>query len=461
MDDFEERLLGGGRSAAEPPPTIYKSRRHLRSYPRPSGRKEGRAKVARPHGRRRWPWIVLATCIVLLAAVIAFGAWFFIALKAKEPRMRVASVDSVLKKPDGGPETTLIMGTDHGSVPGEEGPGRSDVLMLLTIAPGGNSAGFISIPRDSRVQIPGHKGYDKINAAHAYGGPALAIQTVEQVTGLDVNHWVELNFQGFKDMVNAVGGVHMNIPHAIHDKYAGDVPAGDVILTGDQALALVRARYDVKAVPNGDFDRQKNQRAFIEAMLSAVSHQRSPFKIMKIADVVSNTVKTDLTFWQMFTMGRKLQSLKKAGKLETASAPGTPKTINRAWYFILNTTAFEQMLSKYKTGARTPSQTGAATDVPTGDPTQLRVKVLNGTKTGGIAISTAKKLTAKGYEKIMTGNSKSPYVRTTVYYAPGYDTSAQAVASAVGNAPAVVQNEDVTTNEYESDVVVVLGADYL
>jgi LCP family protein required for cell wall assembly len=423
MDDFEERLLGGGRSAAEPPPTIYKSRRHLRSYPRP-GRKEGRAKVARPHGRRRWPWIVLATCIVLLAVVIAFGGWFFIALKAKEPRMRVASVDSVLKKPDGGPETTLIMGTDHGSVPGEEGPGRSDVLMLLTIAPGGNSAGFISIPRDSRVQIPGHKGYDKINAAHAYGGPALAIQTVEQVTGLDVNHWVELNFQGFKDMVNAVGGVHMNIPHAIHDKYAGDVPAGDVILTGDQALALVRARYDVKAVPNGDFDRQKNQRAFIEAMLSAVSHQRSPFKIMKIADVVS-------------------------------------KTINRAWYFILNTTAFEQMLSKYKTGARTPSQTGAATDVPTGDPTQLRVKVLNGTKTGGIAISTAKKLTAKGYEKITTGNSKSPYVRTTVYYAPGYDTSAQAVASAVGNAPAVVQNEDVTTNEYESDVVVVLGSDYL
>jgi LCP family protein required for cell wall assembly len=400
-----------------------------------------------------------ASVLVLVVIAVCLGLWFFLALKSKESRMRVASVDSVLKPVGGGPETTLIMGTDHGSVPGEEGPGRSDVMMLVTVAPDGKSAGFISIPRDSRVQIPGHKGYDKINAAHAYGGPKLAIKTVENVTGLDVNHYVEINFNGFKEIVNALGGVRMNIPHAIHDIYAGDVPAGDVVLNGDQALALVRARHDVTAVPNGDVDRTKNQRAFIEAMLSTVAHQRNPFTVLKVADAVSKNVTTDLTFWRMFNLGRKLQSLKKDGKLETVIAPGQPKTINRVWYYILDTQQFEQILSRFRSGAQAAVQT-TSSEQSTTDPAEVRLKVLNGTRTRGVATSVSKKLAGKGYERITTGNSMSRYGRTTVYYSPGYEQAAQKVASDVGGASTIVQNEGVTTS-YESDVVVVIGSDHI
>jgi LCP family protein required for cell wall assembly len=441
-------------------PTIYKSRRRLlprMRLSRPPGKVGPR--IAKPPHRRRWPWIVLASVLVLLLICVCLGLWFFLSLKAKESRMRVASVDSVLKARDGGPETTLIMGTDHGSVPGEEGPGRSDVMMLLTIAPDGSHAGFISIPRDSRVQIPGHKGYDKINAAHAYGGPQLAIQTVEDLTGLDVNHYVEINFEGFKKIVDAIGGVRMNIPHAIHDKYAGDVPAGDVVLNGDQALALVRARYDVAAVPNGDVDRTKNQRAFIEALLSAVSHQRNPSKLLKVADAVSTSAKTDLTFWKMFTLGRKLQSLKKGGNLETVIAPGQTKLINRVSYYILDTAGFNQILSRFKSGAQGATQVSSA-EQSTTDPAEVRVKVLNGTGTRGLATRVSRELAGKGYQKITTGNSLTRYSKTTIYCAPGYEQAAQTVASDIGGAPDIVQNEDVTTR-YESDVVVVLGSDHV
>lgn len=420
---------------------------------------KGRGKAGGPRRRRRWSWIVGVSALALLLVVAGFGLSFFLSLKSKESRMRVASVDSVLKKHGSGPETTLIMGTDHGSVPGEEGPGRSDVMMLLTIAPGGNYAGFISLPRDSRVPIPGHKGYDKINAAHAYGGPQLAIQTVEAVTGLDVNHYVEINFEGFKQIVNAIGGVRMNIPNAIHDKYAGDVPAGDVVLSGDQALALVRARYDVSAVPNGDVDRTKNQRVFIEALLSAVSHQRDPFKVLKIADAVSTSAKTDMSFWKMFTLGRKLQSLKKGGNLETVIAPGQPKVINRVWYYILDTSQFNQILARFESGTQGAAQV-SSTEQSTTDPAEVRVKVLNGTRTRGLATSVSKNLTGKGYERITTGNSVTRYSKTTVYCAPGYDQAAQKLASDVGGSPDVTQNENVTT-QYESDVVVVIGSDHV
>jgi LCP family protein required for cell wall assembly len=458
MDDFEKRIFSAAGQGEEPATvSVYKSRRRLRRLLRSVEPKKVDKGVGAPRRRRRWPWIVASTALIILLVVAGLGIWFFVDLKAKEPRMRVPSVDAVLSKHDGGPETTLIMGTDLGSVPGEEGPGRSDVMMLVTIAPDGNRAAIISIPRDSRTQIPGHRGYDKINAAHAYGGPKLAIQTVEKFTGLDVNHFVELNFDSFKKIVNAVGGVRMNIPHAIHDKYAGDVPAGDVVLNGDQALALVRARYDVKAVPNGDIDRTKNQRAFMEAMLSAVAHQRNPIKILTVADVVSRSAKTDLTFWKMFSLGRKLQSLRKSGKLETVIVPGQPKIIHNVWYYIVDTRQFEQMLSRYKSGVQGLTQV-VSTDQSTTDPAEVRVKVLNGTGTRGLATRVSKELAGKGYERVTTGNSMTRYSTTTVYYAPGYDQAAKKAASDAGSSPVILQNEDVTTR-YEADVVIVLGSD--
>ena len=457
-DDWIFRAPPAGMDTEQP--TIYKSRRRLRRVggraPKPG--KDPATKIKRPRRKRRWLRVAWISALILLVVVIALGAWFFVALKAKEPRMRLAAVNAALKPNNGGPDTTLIMGTDQGSNPGETGWCRSDVMLLLTIGPGGKTAGLISIPRDSRVQIPGHTGYDKINAAHAYGGPQLAIKTVENLTGLDVNHYVEMNFNGFKNIVNTVGGVRMNIPRAINDIYAGQVPAGDVVLNGDQALALVRARHDVNAVPNGDADRQKNQRLFIEAMLSTVAHQSNPFTVLKVADAVSNSTKTDLTFWKMFTLGRKLQSLKKAGSLATLSVPGTDKVIRGVWYYIINSSQFDAMLSKFKSGVQVTSQADT-TEQSTTDPPVVRIKVLNGSGKPGQATSVSQTLTRQGYQRLTTGNAMSHYTKTTVYFGPGYDQAGQKIAASVGKGASLLQNGEVTTR-YDSDVVVVIGSDY-
>ena len=116
---------------------------------------------------------------------------------------------------------------------------------------------MVSIPRDSYVPIPGH-GEDKINAAFALGGAPLLAQTVEQATGLRLDHYAEIGFDGFAEMVDAVGGVTMCLPEPISDPLAGiDLPAGCQELDGRSALGYVRTR----ATPRADLDRMTNQRA--------------------------------------------------------------------------------------------------------------------------------------------------------------------------------------------------------
>ncbi len=418
----------------ENPPTIYRSRSR----------------------RRRWlkilGWSGLALAVVLVVLIV----WGYFWLKGKENNMKVPAVASALDGKVGGqPETTLIMGVDKGSVPGET-ESRADILMLVIVSPDGGKAAVVSIPRDTRTAIPGRGGYHKINAAHAFGGQQLMIETVREFTGLPVNHFVEIDFEGFKDIVNALGGVRMQIDKAIHDKYAGDVPAGEVVLNGDQALALVRARHDVKAVPEGDLDRVKNQRRFLQAMLSTVSRQRNPFKAMKVVDAVSRDVKTDLSFFRMLSLGRKL----KGGDLEMFTVPGTTKVVGGAWYYIADMAEFARMMAALES-TRGPSGVGCARATGSGgERSSIKVAVLNGSKTPGLAKSVGEKLAALGYA-VGTGNAAEKYEKTTLYY-PGGDSSKAATVAAdlAGVDEPALKSSSSIASAYDAQVVVVLGSDY-
>ena len=151
------------------------------------------------------------------------------------------------------------------STGGEVGNGRTDTILLVNI-PGLISGGpttMVSIPRDSYVNIPGY-GMDKINAAFAVGGPALLAQTVEESTGLRLDHYAELGFAGFGGVVDALGGVTVCPADPISDPLAGiDLPAGCQVLNGPQSLGYVRSR----ATPRADLDRMVHQREFMSAML--------------------------------------------------------------------------------------------------------------------------------------------------------------------------------------------------
>jgi LCP family protein required for cell wall assembly len=145
---------------------------------------------------------------------------------------------------------------------------RSDTIMLLHIPANGGRAVLISLPRDSYVPIPGY-GYNKINAAYSFGGPKLLAKTVQNVTGLQIQHYMGIGFGGLVNVVNAVGGVRMCIPARIHDQASGlRLKKGCQTLNGGQALAYVRDRH---TFASQDLQRVQDQRIFLGTLLRKVT----------------------------------------------------------------------------------------------------------------------------------------------------------------------------------------------
>jgi LCP family protein required for cell wall assembly len=217
--------------------------------------------------------VLILVVLPLLAAagIIGEGVWLDRSLH-REPVFA-----SYPDRPAGGRGTNwLIVGSDsrEGLTPeqqnelatgGDVGSSRTDTILLVHV-PGlgsSNPATMVSIPRDSYVPIPGH-GKDKINAAFAMGGAPLLTQTVEQATGLRLDHYAEIGFGGFPALVDALGGITVCLSEPINDPLAGiNLPAGCQKLDGRNALGYVRSR----ATPRADLDRMLNQRQFMSALL--------------------------------------------------------------------------------------------------------------------------------------------------------------------------------------------------
>jgi LCP family protein required for cell wall assembly len=178
---------------------------------------------------------------------------------------------------------------------GSQGANASDSLMLLHMGTG--KPVLISIPRDSYVPIPGH-GQNKINAALAFGGPTLLVQTVEQVTGLKIDHYMGIGFGGLADVVNTVGGVQMCVKTAVPADPTGDsgfkgLAAGCHNLNGTQAIAFVRDRH---SFATSDLQRIQDQRAFLSALLSKATSPSvylNPFTALPFASTAASSISVD------------------------------------------------------------------------------------------------------------------------------------------------------------------------
>jgi len=213
------------------------------------------------------------TVSILVLLVVACLVWL-----VAVPLLAFSGTDSVESAPSGDrpanqPGTTyLLVGSDSRAGlskadqkrlgTGNTGGQRTDTIMILYVPPGGKPA-LISVPRDSYVPIPGH-GSNKINAAFAFGGAPLLVQTVEQNTGIRIDRYVEIGFGGFVDVVDAVGGVDVCLKKAIKDKNSRlDLKAGCQTLDGVNALGYARMRY---ADPRGDLGRVERQRQVVSAI---------------------------------------------------------------------------------------------------------------------------------------------------------------------------------------------------
>ncbi len=178
---------------------------------------------------------------------------------------------------------------------GDTGGRRTDTIMIAHIPDNDTPPTLLSLPRDSRVEIPGH-GVNKINSAFAFGGAPLLAQTVEQATGLRIDHYAEIGFGGFAEVVDAIGGVEMDIPAEMRDTKTGLViPAGTQILDGAQALGFVRMRYS-EATPRSDLDRVANQRKFIGALAGEIASPATllnPFDVFPLLGAVPDALTLD------------------------------------------------------------------------------------------------------------------------------------------------------------------------
>ncbi|MFJ6572063.1 LCP family protein [Streptomyces sp. NPDC091292] len=273
-----------------------------------------------PNWRRRIGFTALTLVIVLLA--VSIGTYFWADSKLK----REVDLSKVIDRPGGGDGTNyLIVGSDSragmtaeekkklhtGSAEGK----RTDSMMILHVGGEGNT--MISLPRDSDVEIPTFVGSEsgktykgtgrhvKLNAAYAEDGPELLVRTVEFNTGLRIDHYAEIGFGGFAKIVDAVGGVEMNLDKGFKDKWSGaDFKAGKQTLNGEQALAFVRTRHAFAA---SDLERTKNQQKF----LAALAHQSAtpstimnPFKLYPTlgAGLDSLIVDKDMSLWNVASM---------------------------------------------------------------------------------------------------------------------------------------------------------------
>ncbi|MGO1225865.1 MAG: LCP family protein [Brachybacterium sp.] len=232
-----------------------------------------------------------ATLLVLvLVVVLGWGAGLLLWTQS-----RIEHVDALSEAANTPGTTYLIAGSDSrgGETVDSDGTAgaRTDTIMLLHKAPGGNSY-LISLPRDTLVDIPGKGGY-KLNAAYAFGGAPLLVETVEQFTGLTVDHYVEVGFDGVAQVVDAVGHVNLCIDQDVDDKRSGLVMTeGCHDVGGEQALAFVRARY---FDPTADMGRQQRQQQFVGALMDRVTSPAvllNPVSQLRLAGAGSGALTT-------------------------------------------------------------------------------------------------------------------------------------------------------------------------
>lgn len=372
----------------------------------------------------------------------------------------------------------LVMGID--ARPGEEGPWRTDTMIVLTVDPLTRSAGMLSIPRDLWVPIPGY-GDGRINTANylgdAYdypgGGPALAVRTVQYNLGIPIHHYARVDFGAFVNLVDLIGGVDICVPEEIYDpQYPSSnpadphgyellyIPAGCQHFDGQLALKYARTRHSGK----GDFDRATRQQQVLMAILDKATRlnllpQLLP-QVPKIWETARDSVVTDLTLDQIIRLARLATQIPR----ENIRSAVIDETCTEMW----ETPDGQQILVPIRDRIRevrdyvfmvemgTPSAEDPAARLT--DEAAI-VHVLNGTLTAGLAQKTAEYLQARGIQVTEYSNAdRQDYAASMILVYTGKRFTAETIARLLGMpATAIVET---LPSQSGVDITVILGADY-
>ncbi len=354
----------------------------------------------------------------------------------------------------------------------DNGGQNTDTMILAHVPADGSQASFVSFPRDSYVKIPGY-GWDKLNAAYAYGyaevdedasdaekqasGAQLLIRTISALTGLQIDHYAEVDLLGFFNLSSVVGGVEVNLCEPAQDDFSGvDLPAGVQTISGEQALAFVRQRH---GLPRGDFDRIIRQQTFIGAMLRKILDDNVLLDLGKqreLVEAASQSLTVDQSL-DLFDLAAQMQSVT-AGSIEFQTIPYVGDDEDDAGRYILRLQDEDTLHEFFAALSAEPAAPAEATPAApeTVSPAEVSVEVFNGSGIPGLAGEAADALEQSGFTVTSTGNAdSSDYETTEIRHAAGDEAAANTLAATV---PGAVLQE--STDAASGTVQLVLGSDF-
>jgi LCP family protein required for cell wall assembly len=327
--------------------------------------------------------------------------------------------------------------------------------MLLHVPGNGSKATVISFPRDSYVDIPGH-GKNKLNSAYPMGvaasngdksvGAQLLVTTLENLTGLKIDHFVQVDLLGFYRISNAIGGVTVCLNNAVKEANSGiDLKKGINVIKGTQALAFVRQRY---GLPNGDLDRIKRQQYFLSAVFRKISSAGTllnPFKLQNLLKAVTSSLQMDQSL-NPLKLAQQMQNLQ-AGNVHFTTIPtsGFADT-NVGSVVVVNTAAMPDFIaSMLGTDPATALKAAKAAD-----PSTVTVSVVNDTNSNGLETTNAAALRKAGFKTTIPAPTSAVLDKTTIRYPKGQESAAKALQAQV---PGAVMSQTTSV----SAVTLVLG----
>lgn len=432
--------------------------------------------------KRRWKrillWTIVGLVVVLLAVAGSSYFWFDRQVSHAQARLD-PTVESVIKAQP--PSTTLrgvtvpdpptamnilVIGSDNRET-GTEQYGRSDTLMLLHVDPKQNFLSILSIPRDLWVDVPRY-GKNKINAAYSFGGAALAVQTVQQVTGIDVDKILIVDFKAFQDLTDSLGGVYVDVDR----RYYNDDPTWELIkvdpgyqlLNGHDALEFVRFRHDL----NMDFGRMERQQRFLAALKEqAMKWNNLVFKLPGMVSAIFNNVTTDLTtgdflklaYWAINLDSSRIKQVSITGETPMIGGQSVVVATNQTVVYCVNAFLSPPGQGPLPTTAFDPGATSTTvrpqttTTVPTADLSGQAIDIVDGSGQAMLGQSVADWLKTMNADVGSVTQAPTESAHSFVQYPDGRAEVARTVQRLV-NGQYIEKSSTIT------DVTVTLGRDF-
>ncbi|KOF56732.1 hypothetical protein AGR56_08545 [Clostridium sp. DMHC 10] len=395
--------------------------------------------------------ILITISIILVCLLVGTIGFSYIYLSSMKTNSKDINLEA---SPAKGNEVVnfLVTGVDIGSSEAgiDNAAQRTDTIMVISYDPSLKTIKVISIPRDTKIKINGKNA--KINSSVPIGGAKYLADSIENMMGININYYMQVDYTAFRNIIDAIGGIDVNIENEMnYDDPAQNLhihfTKGSQHLDGQKAEEFFRWRKnnDGTGFAEGDIGRIKSQHNFIEAVVQKLKTKRAIFKLPAILKAIAKNTKTNMSASEIVKYGSAALKVNK-NNITMSTIKGTSMYINGVSYFVYNSKSNNQTVDD----KRSPETSNV-------DIKNLKVEILNGTEINGLAKKYRDKLIKKGFSDITTGNASKKPVKETRATLYGIDEgSASEVKSRLG-----IENAELVNNKAQKyDIIIIIGEDF-